>query len=177
MLEKLKYKTLLFAVFAVFATACSLHNVGPQFKHIDPEFIPYVEMFESLYGRSIRYLGMGFAHLGDNIAGLCRKWTTGHREIKINPHYWHDASPFSRTGLIFHELGHCVLDRDHDYRTFYFHGSTINDFVPKSLMYPFNFYSERFLELKDYYFSELFNQNTTEPSFTSDFLDDCVITF
>ena len=33
--------------------------------------------------------------------------------IKIDRDYWNKASQYKRINLIFHELGHCVLGRDH----------------------------------------------------------------
>ena len=49
--------------------------------------------------------------LGSGILGTCNM-TTG--AVKINQTLWDQISVESREELIFHELGHCVLDRLHN---------------------------------------------------------------
>jgi hypothetical protein len=73
--------------------------------------------------------------------------------IKINKKFWETASEVQRRILIFHELGHCVLDRRHDDNLIQL-GIYVN--APKSLMYSIPFgYESVFFEYRDYYYKEL----------------------
>jgi hypothetical protein len=141
---------------------------------VDPEFEPYVTQFSAeaaLFGHSFNFEQTGliieFADLKDNKAGLC------HFEkpirIEIDKSYWKAIGEYSggdlqREHLIFHEMGHGILDRDHE-----------NGFLPngdwKSLMcggdrvdgksWNINYAGER----RAYYIRELFDKNTAVPDF------------
>jgi len=50
-----------------------------------------------------------FSKLDSEIAGLC----VYHFGIIINEELWQKYGPFQRLELMYHELGHCVLDYDH----------------------------------------------------------------
>lgn len=64
--------------------------------------------FESLevdgYIRQIRESG---------VAGQCQSFEDGSRTVIISTSYWRTATDIEKEFLIFHELGHCVLDREH----------------------------------------------------------------
>lgn len=49
----------------------------------------------------------------DDVVGEC--WFGGHgpNEIRIDQQFWNEASDIDREFVVFHELGHCYLDRDH----------------------------------------------------------------
>jgi len=50
----------------------------------------------------------------DRIAGTCTYGgRTNLRDIKIDKAFWDRASNLSREYIVFHELGHCFLGRDH----------------------------------------------------------------
>ena len=128
---------------------------------VDPVFTSYVESFES-NGISIGGVSIGFGPTASNIAGVCTRWNNGFREIAINQNYWSTASEDARWGLIFHELGHCVLNREHVSTKHAYKNLS----VPDSLMYPYNFFSSSYSELRYYYNYELFN-STPPPSTNS----------
>ena len=57
------------------------------------------------------------AHIGDisepNVIGQC-SWSQNHpHSITLDEQYWRTANDLQREFLVFHELGHCVLGRDH----------------------------------------------------------------
>ena len=56
----------------------------------------------------------------------------GHKDIVIKQPYWNTLGDYGREQLIFHELGHCALNRDHD------NNKDIYD-CPMSIMYQFTF--------------------------------------
>jgi len=90
----------------------------------------------------------------------------GRIQIKNTSNCWGNRSMIERENLVFHELGHALLRRPHDNRTFKNH-------YPKSLMCSFrddpscnNFrvYYD-FEPLRRYYLNELFHMNYELPEF------------
>jgi hypothetical protein len=82
-----------------------------------------------------------------SVVGMC--WT-GDNKIQLKRSAWDRYSWHSRQELVFHELGHCVHDRDHrldlDPTTRW----------PVSLMYPYMLRDYQYQQLYDRYNQELF---------------------
>ncbi len=87
----------------------------------DAELIPYFDRFVAegaLRGVDVdleaaRIEGL-FQNIPDaNILGQCFRNEKKPRKVIIDINYWATASEEERETLIFHELGHCFLDRDH----------------------------------------------------------------
>jgi hypothetical protein len=123
---------------------------------IDPEFASYVARFERYYGRPIGDIPIYFAKMESNkSAGECWIWWGGYRtyrEIRIDRRWWNQmGDTFQREILIFHELGHCELNRPHT-------EEMRNMFAPMSIMYPSVNVSHwrTYLLNHDYYIKELF---------------------
>ncbi len=49
-----------------------------------------------------------------NVVGQCKTYSDGSKEIVLDLVYWENATEIEREYLVFHELGHCVLERDHN---------------------------------------------------------------
>jgi hypothetical protein len=128
---------------------------------INRAFIPFVQQFEAILGRSIGDIPIQFEDENGYAVGQCIMWDYKWREIKIDPTYWnHDALDDSaRMALIFHELGHCVLNRDHVSTGWSFYDGVTIWSVPTSLMSPYAFFSNYppYPSLKSYYIEELFH--------------------
>jgi hypothetical protein len=75
-------------------------------------FRPYVESFDAAYGGTMPEILFFFAEL-ENSAAECVKLDTGERIINVNSISWEWYSRAQKRSLIWHELGHCVLNRDH----------------------------------------------------------------
>jgi len=116
-----------------------------------------------MYGKTTSRVSIGFAQLEEPVIGVCKRWSSGYREIQIDPDYWNSTyvTEEAKIGLIFHELGHCELNRSHDEAREYYSGRRIRGDIPRSLMYPYNFYSPHYTELQDYYFAEMFAPDTS----------------
>ena len=87
---------------------------------IDNDFLPYIHEYESLKGSPIRN-NIRFAFEPQRyLLGLCtvRLQTIGIRWILIDPSFWNSSSYSTRRALIFHELGHCDLNREHENNSF-----------------------------------------------------------
>lgn len=45
--------------------------------------------------------------------GQCKSYSDGSKQITIDQPFWNQASDLEREYVVFHELGHCVLGREH----------------------------------------------------------------
>src|SRR5690606_5162811 len=53
----------------------------------------------------------------DEYQGVCYIYSDNSREIIIRKRWWDAVNVDDRESLIYHELGHCKLDREHDNAT------------------------------------------------------------
>lgn len=92
--------------------ACITYSVANKllkdFKDHNPIFDSYAKGFPS----NIKQIPIVFADEVEN-AGTCHSWFNGYREIEINRKMWNGYSDSQRRWLIWHELGHCELSKDH----------------------------------------------------------------
>ncbi len=77
--------------------------------------------------------------------------------IRINPDQWQTLGETGRQILLFHELGHCVLNRDH--RT-----DRREDRSPASIMFPSLLNPIVYRRDREYYQHELFEGNGSGTS-------------
>lgn len=89
-------------------------------------FKPYIKRFESFYGKSIGDIPVNFATLNNDFVGACNVWGSGHKNIEVDFNHWNTLNESQKEILIFHELGHCVLELDHV--------KSSNNECPKSIM-------------------------------------------
>ncbi len=89
---------------------------------IDPDLLPYIESFvfeanERDYPITIESIDIEvkFENIADpSVIGRCLRSETGENlGIAVDPIYWKLASELEREYVMFHELGHCVLNRSH----------------------------------------------------------------
>lgn len=141
---------------------------------VDSEFSEYLTLFKAEGAKRNQYFNfeqtgliIEFADLKNNKAGLC------HYEnpirIEIDKEYWHNIANFPhghlmRENLIFHELGHGILNRDHlnellpngDWKSIMCGGEKVN-----SKSWNINYSEDR----RTYYIDELFLKNVPVPDF------------
>jgi hypothetical protein len=90
-----------------------------------------------------------------NTVGLCY---SGNKEIFIDREYWNNAREKDKERLIFHELGHCFLKRNHK------NEKNINGECLSYMRGKFDCSSNLYSSLwRKYYLDELFDQNTELP--------------
>lgn len=92
---------------------------SPQGKTSSGPFDKYVSKFYQKMGEqgldnSRRDIAISFDENMDmDFVGLCH-WGETPRRITINKYWWDGYEDDDRELLIFHELGHCVLNRSHN---------------------------------------------------------------
>jgi len=169
------------------STSCvskkELIRTHPIHKGVALQLQPYVDDFIKdskgiVSPYDVYKITMGFKKYNkSSIVGMCVK-SFFFREIDIDPTWWEsNTSKLIREQLIFHELGHCVLNREHVYSSYnYMIMSWIDRFLfklgvfkthkllsdgcPISYMNPYvlSFYCIKFHH--NYYINELFGFNT-----------------
>lgn len=94
---------------------------------IDPAFSTQVSAFEAAYGHAVQVSISFTSALRSDQNGVCLK----NGDVRVSASFWAIASDAEKEMLIFHELGHCVLNREHD-------TSLNSEGYPKSYMYTGN---------------------------------------
>ena len=87
-------------------------------KQVHPELIEYYKNFMVLVKQECpkieppRQLILEVGVLSDNNIGVCYYYTV-KRNIVVDKFYWETATHQQRKQLMYHELSHCVLNKDH----------------------------------------------------------------
>ncbi len=146
------------------AMVLAMCSCGKDSRDIDPVFQPYVDLFfeeAQKRGLDMKEEDYSFSlNFGEAVAGgVC--YYSGNR-VEINEFAWSVYPELSKQYLIFHELGHCLLDRRHD-------NQVLRNGECKSIMKGHEENecrrnSDNFGVWRDYYLDELFNEETLLPS-------------
>ena len=118
------------SVTSILLMLASCGKVDPnRVTVVDEAFIPYISRFEAEIEVSADGIDMNFSDLKGNIVGVCEVgWK--ERSVLIDKEFWDSSSESEKEELIYHELGHCAMNLDHD-------SELIKDGgCPKSIMYP-----------------------------------------
>lgn len=159
----MKSKAIAVALILPLTIACApeREKTSKKLGSIHASLRPYVDQFEAMYGAPVTGINFSFKSLEGSVIGQCWRWSNPDivREIYVDPEYWNtpDLPEEQKIGLVFHEIGHCLLDRDHTSDRMLFQPEVYPYpvRVPSSLMYPYNFYSVFYNPLKTYYYTEL----------------------
>jgi hypothetical protein len=60
-----------------------------------------------------QYSGMFMELEENNVAAKCQTISNGTKRVVVDQSFWNSASSLQREMVVFHELGHCVLNRAH----------------------------------------------------------------
>lgn len=159
-------------LFFILNSSCSKQEEAPFFElSLEPTFVLYVSRFieySNKFNIGINtnnlIIRIDYSMTGPTVSGqqwilaLCSK-SGGYSEILVNPFFWNNKNyPDSdREELIFHELGHCVLNRIHDSRTVKSLDSPTQ--IPISIMNPYHLGRILYESNYNYYMKELFFQS------------------
>lgn len=155
----------LFLLSFIFLSACGQQNNNDPrtISGVDSSLLSYKNLYISAKGRGLDYdIPIQFSNLVYPTVGVCTKWSSGYRQIEIDPTYWNNISEDIKLQLIFHELGHCDLNRGHT-------SEIASNGYPVSFMYPYTFHYYQ-SQLAGY-IVELFSPSSNTTTTTS---SDCV---
>ena len=125
--NKKPMKYLLFLITLPLFFSCSeepsfVEDTTIPFPGVDQRLWPYFERFEE--EASLRELSINLANLRiegrieaineEHIAGTCQFRGNQPRLVTVDAGFWNRAGDLFKEFIVFHELGHCVLERDHD---------------------------------------------------------------
>jgi len=178
-------KTITILFIGCLFIACKKKEEIPVNGEIDiaPSFQPYVDQFvaeASVRGIAIDFsdtgLKMYFRPLSLGTAAQCQELgngSSGSHQILFDENLWAITAPARKEFLVFHELGHCELGRQHVNTKFpngewqsMMQGRIDNaPLSEKEQGRPVNFYGFR----KSYYLDELFGTNPNIPSPTTNY--------
>ena len=104
-------------LFLIVFSACSDED---QTVEIDQSVRPYIERFEAEAAiRNINInieesgIGAQIATIDGDAVGQCVSSQSRGEFLRLDERYWSRASDLQKEFLIFHELGHCFLGREH----------------------------------------------------------------
>jgi len=150
------YHVIMIKRIALITIVSGLLTACGEGTHIDADLYSYALKFQqeaAKHGKpvSITSLDIVLADQGED--GVCIRGG-GSNAVRINKKKFSQWSEDVRTGVIFHELGHCLLDREHtEVERASFGG-------PTSLMHPFVIGVNNYLQENwDFYMGELFGSN------------------
>lgn len=92
------------------------------YANVDAELWPYWQSFEDEAAQRGINIDLNASELvgifveidQDHVAGSCTFSSNQPRVIRIDRTIWEELPDVYREFIVFHELGHCVLFRDHD---------------------------------------------------------------
>ena len=101
-----------------------------ELADLQDELNSHVTRFEKEMGMKVPYTVKIVVKLSGpykpDVVGRCLKYKSGKRKVQILKSWWDENTQYEiRENLVYHELGHCSFNRDHDdkimttYRVFY----------------------------------------------------------
>lgn len=152
-------------ILSLFLASCA-QPLSQQDPDSDPQLMAFIEQFESLTGKN--FDGKTYfttteelKEFGVGVLAVCTKYLGGKKEIYIDENFWEQSDDSFKEELIFHELGHCVLNRDHDDRLVGMNIENTVYIIPKTIMYPYVFGGIIYEKFHDYYTRELVDEDTS----------------
>lgn len=137
-----------------------------QHETTDPALLSYVQAFENEAQKQLQQsdfkVGDIPVNFGDpehpEYVGVCFTYSDDRREVILRKEWWETADEKARQALIFHELGHCRLDRGHHDETI----STESRDIRVSMMHSRMVYLNDYREMEEEYHKELYTQRSKE---------------
>lgn len=107
------------AIITVF-TGCG-EEIHTSELIIDSDLLEYFERFKIEAEKRnipIDYKSMNVeGHIGEivdkGVVGQCQTYANGNKAVIIEKEYWEKSSNLKKEFIVFHELGHCILNRAH----------------------------------------------------------------
>jgi len=162
-------QTYLFGILVMFSlVACEKDEVpavnetteqAVRFGNALPDFRPFFERFEVeaaarglTFDLDLHRLETSLEPIDEgNVVGQCEWHSHAPEHVIIDMEFWENASDLAREYVMFHELGHCILFREHDNSESPF-GNCLSIMASGTTDCRFGYNSET----REYYLDELF---------------------
>ena len=113
------FEITLLVLLLFFMPSCQKEQIEPiTYLNVAAELCPYFQQFEEeaatrgvIIDLKKTPISGRLSTIQDGYIGLCA--TRERREIVIDENFWKRSSELSKELIVFHELGHCVLERNH----------------------------------------------------------------
>ncbi len=129
----------------------------------NPIFNSYISEFEKnarSTGLSSQFkvndIPINLGEIAEGYDGVCYQYSSGKKEVIIKTSFWSKASETQKKILVFHELGHCSLNRDHESL---FIVSDNGNKIKNSIMHHIIPDNGSYNEFTDSYLKELYTNN------------------
>ncbi len=117
----MSFKYLILIVLSISAVMISLSCSEEDILETDAELLPYFEIFQKeagIRGFDVDYEAARIEGLlqdipDASIQGQCFRNEEKPRKVIIDINFWNNADELDKQFIVFHELGHCFLNRDH----------------------------------------------------------------
>ena len=112
------YSILLICISVLTMSNCTKQSDNEIESELQLHFDTFVNEAESHdMDISLDYIDIG-AYLANieqrGTLGQCKSYSDGSKKVIIDQPFWDNASDLEREYVVFHELGHCILGRDHN---------------------------------------------------------------
>lgn len=126
--------------------------VNKRTPKVEEEFVRHVDKFKQVYNKDFHIL-IEWDTLDETTMAVCYSWTNGYREIHVDRVKWPTLTDAGQEQLLFHELGHCIFNLDHDEALI---DKDDWDQIPQSIMYPYVFGNMPYYDGElQYYYNQL----------------------
>lgn len=90
-------------------------------KIVEAELIEYFDLFEEEAAKFDKEIDLSTLDIGgmvenievNGVLGQCISYSDGTKDVVVDAKYWEGLNGLEKEYIIFHELGHCVLQRSH----------------------------------------------------------------
>ncbi|MEM7104852.1 MAG: hypothetical protein AAF502_17070 [Bacteroidota bacterium] len=176
--KKVTLPVYIMLLLAMLITSCNKESISLTPAQDDPPTVsllypgvaealwPYFHKFEeegTLRGLEIDLTASGITGVieaidEDGVAGQCTYYSHQSNAISVDQEFWNISSPLWKEFIVFHELGHCFLDRGHTEDAF--SNGVCTSLMRSGLGDCFDNYSD---DTRSYYLDELFSTGLPLP--------------
>lgn len=113
-----KLKHIGFVVLYLLSTSCNKDDNQVIESELQMHFINF-EAEANAHGLDIDISALDINGYIQNIEtrgilGQCKSYSDGSQQVVVDEQYWNRITDNEREYIVFHELGHCLLEREHN---------------------------------------------------------------
>lgn len=94
------------------ALADEVETIVGLIRQFHTDRVNYTQVLD-LSGQVLPTVEVAMEKTVSGITAECHKWEDGTRRLVFNPYMWAKLDSGQHQWVVYHELGHCMLDREH----------------------------------------------------------------